>query len=94
MSYFVYILECADKSLYVGYTNDLEKRLKEHNGSKRGARYTKTRRPVTLRYRESFTLLSEALRREAEIKSWRREQKLILIRGKARSKNKKSPLRT
>ena len=92
--YFTYILSCADGSLYVGATNDLERRLKQHNESKWGAHYTKIRRPVELKYRESFATLKEARRREAEIKSWRREQKLILIRGKARSKNKKSPLRT
>ena len=94
MTYFVYILECADTSLYVGYTSNLEKRLKEHNGSKRGAHYTKTRRPVALRYSESFAVLRDALHREAEIKSWRREQKLVLIRGKVKSKNKKPPLRS
>lgn len=79
MIHFVYILECADQSLYVGCTNNLEKRLKEHNGSKRGAHYTKTRRPVTLSYHETFSTLREALRREAEIKSWQRKQKLALI---------------
>ncbi len=79
MSYFVYILECADKSLYVGCTNDLDKRVIEHNESKRGAHYTKTRRPVVLRYFEKFATLKEARRREAEIKSWPREKKLSLI---------------
>lgn len=80
MVYFVYILECADQSLYVGYTNNLEKRLQEHNESKRGAHYTKTRRPVALSYHETFSTLGEALRREAEIKSWQRKQKLALIK--------------
>ena len=50
MPYFVYILECKDKSLYVGCTNNLERRLKEHNESKWGAHYTKIRRPVKLKY--------------------------------------------
>ena len=78
MSYFVYILECADKSLYVGCTNDLNKRLKQHNDSKWGAHYTKIRRPVKLVYSENFKTKSEALKREAQIKSWRREKKLDL----------------
>ena len=50
MNYFVYILECADKSLYVGCTNDLDRRLDQHNNLKSGAHYTKTRRPVVLIY--------------------------------------------
>ncbi|MBI5220326.1 MAG: GIY-YIG nuclease family protein [Candidatus Liptonbacteria bacterium] len=79
MPYHVYILECADGSLYVGCTNNLKKRVAQHNESRRGAHYTKIRRPVTLRYSEKFKTLSEARRREAEIKSWRREKKLKLI---------------
>jgi putative endonuclease len=78
--YFVYILECADKSLYVGCTNNLEKRIKEHNESKWGAHYTKIRRPVKLVYSETFKTLIEARRREKEIKGWRREKKLNLIK--------------
>ncbi len=66
MSYFVYILECADKSLYVGCANNLEKRIKEHNESKWGAHYTKIRRPVKLVYSETFKTLIEARRREKE----------------------------
>lgn len=77
--HFVYILECADNTLYVGCTNNLEKRLRQHNDSKSGAQYTKIRRPVTLIYSETFPTLREALQREAEIKSWRREKKLDLI---------------
>ena len=75
MPYFVYILECTDKSYYVGCTNNLEKRLKQHNQSKWGAHYTKMRRPVILKYSEQFKTLVEARRREAEIKGWRREKK-------------------
>ncbi|MDO8436008.1 MAG: GIY-YIG nuclease family protein [bacterium] len=82
MSYSVYILECADKSLYVGCTNDLEKRIKQHNNSKRGAHYTKIRRPVTLKYLEEFKTLKDARQRESEIKSWKREKKLTLINSK------------
>lgn len=79
MKYFVYILECADKSLYVGCTNNLEKRLKQHNESKWGAHYTKIRRPVILKYSESFPTLKEARQRESEIKGWKREKKLKLF---------------
>lgn len=80
MQYFVYILKCADKSLYVGSTNNLEHRLKEHNNSKKGAHYTKIRRPVMLIYSENFKTLGEARRREWKIKGWRREKKLNLIK--------------
>ncbi len=76
----VYILECSDKSLYVGCTNDLEKRLNQHNNLKSGAHYTKIRRPVVLRYSENFPTLLEARGREAEIKRWKREEKMKLIR--------------
>jgi len=80
MPYFVYILECADKSLYVGCTNDLKKRLKEHNHSKQGAHYTKIRRPVVLRYSEKLPTLATARAREAEIKRLTRTKKLNLIK--------------
>ena len=77
--YFTYILECADKSLYVGCTNNLEKRLNQHNNSKWGAHYTKIRRPVIIKYKEEFKTLKEARRRESEIKGWGREKKLKLF---------------
>jgi len=77
--YFVYILECSDLTLYIGSTNNLEKRLKEHNERKSGAHYTKIRRPVVLRYKEELSGLSEARKREAEIKKWSREKKLALF---------------
>jgi putative endonuclease len=78
--YSVYILECADKTLYVGYSNDLETRVKQHNASKSGAHYTKIRRPVTLKYFERFRTLAEARAREAEIKRLPRGKKLNLIK--------------
>jgi putative endonuclease len=77
--YFVYILECSDKSLYTGSTNDLEKRLHKHNNLKSGAHYTKIRRPVILKYSEELDTLKEARRREAELKRWSRIKKLNLI---------------
>ena len=85
MTYFTYILKCADGSLYVGSTNNLEKRLKEHNELKRGAHYTKIRRPVALLYSEKFATPKEARHRENEIKGWRREKKLNLISTAVRS---------
>jgi putative endonuclease len=79
MKYFVYILKCADDSLYAGATNNLEKRVKQHNSAKAGAHYTKIRRPVRLVYSEQFKTLLKARQREAEVKSWRRGKKLTLI---------------
>ncbi len=81
MSYYVYILECADNTLYVGRTNDLEKRLHNHNNSKSGAHYTKIRRPVALKYSEEFATLSESLKREAVLKKLKRGKKLELIQS-------------
>ncbi|MEK7612275.1 MAG: GIY-YIG nuclease family protein [Patescibacteria group bacterium] len=77
--YSVYILECADKTLYIGSTNDLKKRLKAHNGLKGGAHYTKIRRPVTLKYSENVRTFAKARSREAELKRLSREEKLKLI---------------
>jgi len=76
--FYVYVLECADKTLYTGYTNDLDKRLKAHNSGK-GAKYTRSRRPVRLIYSECFESKSEALKREYQIKQLTRTQKLKLI---------------
>ncbi len=77
---FVYILECADGTLYCGSTNNLEKRIREHNESKNGAKYTKARRPVTLKYSEEVPTLSAARTREAEIKRMTRAGKLRLVK--------------
>ncbi len=79
MRFFVYILECADGSFYVGYTNDLNKRIRQHNESDYGSWYTKLRRPVFLKYSEEFSTLVVARRREREIKGWRREKKRALF---------------
>ena len=75
---YTYLLECADQTLYCGWTNDLEKRVKAHNAGQ-GAKYTKTRRPVTLVYYEEFETKEEAMRREAAIKKLARKEKLRLI---------------
>ena len=80
LDHFVYVLKCNDGTLYVGCTNNLEKRLFEHNNSKNGAHYTKIRRPVKLLYSEDHATLAEGRRREAEIKRLSREQKLALVK--------------
>lgn len=79
MQYFAYILHCADDTLYIGSTNDLKKRLHEHNYLKSGAHYTKIRRPVELIYHETFESLSEARKRENELKKLTRKQKIDLM---------------
>jgi len=79
VKYFVYILLCADNTYYVGCTNDLEKRLKQHNESKSGAHYTRIRRPVSLVYKEEYGTLLEARGREAEIKRLKRKEKEKLV---------------
>ena len=78
---YVYILKCKDSTLYTGYTNDLDKRLKAHNEGK-GAKYTKSRRPCKLVYFEELDTKGEALSREHEIKTLTRLQKLELIKQK------------
>jgi putative endonuclease len=78
MQHYVYILRCADDTLYVGCTNNLEKRLHQHNNAKSGAHYTKIRRPVNLIYSEKYKTLNKARGREAEIKRMKREKKLEL----------------
>lgn len=80
--YFVYIVECSDKTLYVGSTNDIAKRIHAHNHLKSGARYTKSRRPVTLKYSQKFRTLSKALSVEARFKRYSRAEKLALLRSK------------
>lgn len=67
-------------TLYTGSTNNLKKRLVEHNNSKNGAHYTKIRRPVVLKYTEAFATLGEARKREAELKRLPRQKKLDLIK--------------
>jgi putative endonuclease len=75
-----YILRCADLTLYVGCTNDIEKRLHQHNHAKNGAHYTKIRRPVVLVYRERFRTLAKARAREAALKRLTRAEKLAIMR--------------
>lgn len=77
--YYVYLVECADHTFYIGFTTDVQKRIQAHNTGTTGAKYTKTRRPVTLRYTESFETKSEALKREYALKQLTRAQKEELI---------------
>lgn len=81
MAYFIYILECSDKTYYVGSTSNLEKRLKQHNQLKSGAHYTKIRRPVILKYSEKVKTLSLARKREAEIKRFTKAKKEALVKN-------------
>lgn len=75
---YVYILKCNDDSLYTGWTNNLEKRVKAHSNGK-GAKYTKSRLPVELVYFEEYENKVEAMRREYAIKQLKRKEKLMLI---------------
>ena len=75
---YTYIVECSDGTLYTGWTNNLEKRLEAHNSGK-GAKYTKTRRPVKIVYKESFETKEEAMSRECAIKKLSRVEKLKLV---------------
>ena len=82
MPWIVYILECSDKSLYTGITNDLERRLGEHRTGA-GAKYTKYRRPLRVRFIEYQDTKGAALKREAAIKSLERSEKLALISARS-----------
>ena len=75
---YTYILKCSDNTLYTGWTNNLEKRVKDHNDGK-GAKYTKARRPVELVYYEEFETKEDAMKREYSIKQLSRTQKVTLI---------------
>jgi len=79
MSYFVYVLRCSDSTLYTGITTDISRRLKEHNFSDKGAKYTSLRRPVELVYSEPSKDRSSASKREYVIKRLSKAKKLELI---------------
>jgi putative endonuclease len=78
-AWFSYIVLCSDNTLYTGITNDLDRRIEEHNSSDRGAKYTRSRRPVKLIYFEEFDCRSDAAKREAAIKNMRIEEKRELL---------------
>jgi putative endonuclease len=77
--YYLYILECSDKTFYTGITTDLHRRIKEHNDEKFGAKYTKGRRPVGLVYSNKFKSRSAALKEECRIKKMTRAEKKEII---------------
>ena len=81
MQYFVYLLKCSDNTYYCGYTTDIVKRLKQHNSGNKGAKYTINRRPLVVEYSESFDTLSDALKREHQIKKLSRHEKSLLIKS-------------
>ena len=78
--WFVYILECNDSTLYTGITNNLEKRIEQHNNGQEGAKYTRARRPVNCVYKEIQKNRSEATKREFAIKKLSRSEKVKLIK--------------
>ena len=79
MKYFVYLAQCADKSLYIGSCTNLKSRENKHNKGE-GAEYTRKRRPIKIVYFEECNTLNEARRREAQIKRWTRAKKENLVK--------------
>jgi putative endonuclease len=80
--YYLYILQCADRTLYTGITVDLVRRVKEHNTSPLGSKYTRARRPVKLVYSKKFKDRSKASKEEARIKTLTRSEKIKLLNPK------------
>ncbi|KKP34464.1 MAG: Endo/excinuclease amino domain protein [Candidatus Roizmanbacteria bacterium GW2011_GWA2_32_13] len=78
--YFIYILRCSDNSLYCGQTNNLKRRIQEHNSDDSKSKYTRARRPIKLVYFEKYKTVNEALKRECEIKKLTKEKKENLIK--------------
>lgn len=79
--YYLYLLNCADQTLYTGVAKDLDRRLNEHNSSALGAKYTRGRRPVELVYSQKFSSRSLAQKAESKIKQLSRAEKLALIKS-------------
>lgn len=79
--YFVYLIECSDKSIYTGITTSVERRFKEHKNG-RGGHYTSSRKVIRVLYTERYKTRSKALKREAEIKNWNRKSKLVLVNSR------------
>ena len=78
--WYIYILECSDKTFYTGITNDLKRRLEEHNSSRLGAKYTRGRRPVKLIYTKRVKERAKALQEEYRIKKLSRREKIELCK--------------
>jgi putative endonuclease len=76
--WFIYILLCSDNSLYTGSTNNPDKRFQDHLNGK-GGKYTRSHKPLRVVHQEQFETKSEALKREAEIKSWSRSKKIAVL---------------
>ncbi len=96
-NYFVYIVECSDKSYYAGVTNDLDRRIWEHNNDNNTSAYTFKRRPVVLKFFQRFQNINDAIAFEKQIKGWSRKKKEALfnedwekIKKLAKSKGSKS----
>ncbi len=81
-NWYVYMVRCSDQTIYTGITTDLEKRIKAHNSENGGARYTKSRRPVTLVYARRTGSQSDAAKLEYQIKKMPRKSKILLIEEK------------
>lgn len=86
--YYLYILKCADKTLYTGITTDLARRISEHNDTKLGSKYTSARRPVKMVYSKKFKNRSLASKEEARIKNLNKSEKLELIKKYKKIKQK------
>lgn len=86
MSYYFYLARCSDGSLYSGSCVDLKAREAKHNEGK-GAKYTRSRRPIRIVYHEEFSTLADARRREAQVKSWNKIDKENLVMEKRSNKN-------
>ncbi len=80
--YFVYMVKCADQTLYTGLTNDIEKRVVAHNTGTTGAKYTRGRRPVMVVYIEQCETKSDALKRECVVKKLTRKEKIFLCHSR------------
>ena len=78
-NYYTYILQCNDLSYYVGVTNDLDRRLQEHNNDENKLSYTFDKRPVIMKYYEHFVDINQAIRREKQLKGWGRKKKEALF---------------
>jgi len=92
MPYYFYLARCADRSLYSGSCVDLKARERLHNEGK-GAKYTRSRRPIRFVYHEIFSTLTEARRREAQVKNWSKVEKEQLVRGGFHSTHSSRDLR-
>ncbi len=87
--WYVYILKCADNTLYTGVTKNLKRRIEEHNSSKLGAKYTRGRRPVSLIYSKRKKDYSRVLKEEIKIKKLTKQDKLILIKNNQKQEKTK-----